>query len=74
MTAIQELIRELEQTSNISTNTFIIATLDLAIDMAKDKLEQEKEQIITAFRAGDSENTNWYTAGEYYIDTYGTNL
>ena len=38
-----------------------------------DLLEAEKEQIKDAFETGDFENTKFYTAQQYYNETYGKN-
>lgn len=52
MTAMQELLNELEEVSKIGENPFIKTTVNLIIDMVEDKINKEKEQIKTSFNDG----------------------
>lgn len=72
-TAMQELIQELKDISSVGSNPFITTTLNLIIDLAEEKLEKEKQQII------DANNAGWRThrrkenqsAEDYYNETFG---
>ena len=62
MTAMQELLNELNEVSQIGENPFIKTTVNLIIDMVEDKLSKEKKQIKTSF----SDGANW--------ELYGSNV
>jgi hypothetical protein len=78
-TAMQKLISELEYSAKNSTNDLLTTTINYIIDMAKGKLEIEKQQIVYA---SNSENYltpdfinraifNEVSLGEqYYSETY----
>jgi hypothetical protein len=62
MTAMQELLKELIEVSQIGENPFIKTTVNIIIDMAENKLEKEKEQLKTSF----SDGASW--------ELYGSNI
>jgi len=80
MTAMQELLNELNEVSQIGENPFIKTTVNLIIDMVEDKLLKEKEQIKTSF----SDGANWALYGsnvtqkeraeKYYNELFNYNV
>lgn len=72
--AIQSLIKELEQFSKFTKVDK--ATLQAAIDLAKLRIEAEKEQITEAYYAGTAQFDNAApivkpkTPQDYYVETY----
>ena len=73
-TAMQELLLELEEVSKIGENPFIKTTVNLIIDMAEEKLEKEKQQLIDAWNdgtwGGGQFTTTHDSAEEYYKENY----
>lgn len=52
-TALQELIEELERMSSLSSHALESNALDKAVQLAKEKLPKERQQIEDAYIAGD---------------------
>ena len=83
MTALQELIEELEKEildigdESSSKDLYFRGGLRGALNMAQEKLEKEKEQIVTAFTDGASWELYGYNIPyeerclKYYKETYG---
>lgn len=74
-TAMQELIKKLEQKrdlwkvdGNITERRMRSVYVD-AIVLAKERMQQEKEQIIDAYTAGEIHPYNGY---KYYYSTFAT--
>ena len=68
-TAVEYLTKEFSDILGpLDTKSMQDLLLVDAITIAKEK---EKQQIINAFETGDFENTQVYTAEQYYTETYG---
>lgn len=70
MTAMQELIKELEGVSKIGENPFIKTTVDLIIDMAEDKLQKEKDNLKKSFDFSEKEMHNSFSNDYYKRKTF----
>ena len=76
-TAIQQMIRIMEETMSDSRCDFIIArAIEAQIKLAKGLLQTEKDLIKSAFNAGYdegiSEHDKYEDAGDYFNQTYAT--
>ena len=75
-TALQELIEHFEDFKKHSPNVKL--TLDEIINLLKDNLEKEKEQILDFTRRAvrkilDEDRSNPFNLEEYYNQTYNQN-
>lgn len=72
-TAMQELIQELKDSLEVSENPFISTTINLIINMAENKLQKEKQQIIDAAYSNMNaiEEDPMDEAENYFKETYG---
>jgi hypothetical protein len=71
-TPMQELIDELEQILSVSSNPLISMNLRLNIELAKSKLEKEKELFVNTFIDGEV-NCGRQLAQDYYNEKFNKN-